>query len=76
MVQPMNPLRKVEKLYMPLRQKGTKFHKELIINYISLVKLSVFVPSWQNLLFGMDSSIKFLTVYKDIYSEELNCITF
>jgi hypothetical protein len=31
-------------------------HKELILNELSLVKLSALVPWWQNRLFGADSN--------------------
>ena len=36
---------------MPLRQKGSNAHKEMIINCLKLVMLCVFVPLWLNYTF-------------------------
>jgi hypothetical protein len=40
----MSPLRKVINIKMPLRLKGSKVHKEMIIKCLNLVILCVFVP--------------------------------
>jgi hypothetical protein len=40
----LSPLRKVINIKMPLRLKGSKVHKEMIIKCLNLVILCVFVP--------------------------------
>jgi hypothetical protein len=49
--QMLSPLRKVKNIEMPLRLKGSKVHKEMIINCLKLVILCLFVPLGLNYTF-------------------------
>jgi hypothetical protein len=42
-----SPLRKVEKLKLPLRHQDSKVHKDFICCNLALVKLCAFAPWWQ-----------------------------
>ena len=44
------------------RHQSTKLLKVLIVNYISLMKLSVLASWWQNILFGGNFGLKFCKV--------------
>lgn len=43
----MSPLRKIEKIYLLLRHKDTRIHKEFSFNDLPLVQHSALVPWWQ-----------------------------